>query len=94
MKVDIPKDWCLNMAKLEDGQEIGAGSVGNPEALRLQDENFKLRSYLAHGSDPCVYCGLPKADIAMCELGFPGCGRADDMLGMDDPWPRVRGMRE
>jgi hypothetical protein len=23
---DIPQDWCMNMAKLEDGQEIGAGS--------------------------------------------------------------------
>lgn len=22
---DIPKDWCEKMAKLEDGQEIGAG---------------------------------------------------------------------
>lgn len=27
---DIPKDWCLNMAKLEDGQEIGAGSPDHP----------------------------------------------------------------
>lgn len=27
---DIPKDWCVNMAKLEDGQEIGAGSPNHP----------------------------------------------------------------
>ncbi len=27
---DIPKDWCVNMAKLEDGGEIGAGSPDHP----------------------------------------------------------------
>lgn len=35
MKVDIPKDWCLNMAKLEDGQEISAGSQREIDALEL-----------------------------------------------------------
>ena len=27
---DIPKDWCINMAKLEDDGEIGAGSRDHP----------------------------------------------------------------
>ena len=27
---DIPKDWCLNMAKLEGDGEIGAGSLDHP----------------------------------------------------------------
>lgn len=52
--------------------------VRNIEKLRA--ENDKLRALLANGSDPCIYCGLPKADMAKCEHGFPGCGRADDML--------------
>lgn len=30
MKSDLPKDWCVNMAKLEDGGEIGAGSPNHP----------------------------------------------------------------
>ena len=30
MKIDIPKDWCIAMAKIEDGQEIGAGSPNHP----------------------------------------------------------------
>ena len=25
MKLDISKEWCMNMAKREDGEEIGAG---------------------------------------------------------------------
>jgi hypothetical protein len=47
---------------------------------QLSAENDKLRSLLANGSDPCIYCGLPKNDIAKCEHGFPECARADDML--------------
>lgn len=46
---------------------------------RLTAENDKLRSLLAHAPIPCVYCGLPLDDMAKCESGFPGCGRADDM---------------
>lgn len=46
----------------------------------LETENNKLRSMLAKSSADCPYCGLPAADIARCAHGFPGCGRADDML--------------
>lgn len=60
--------------------------VRNIEKLRA--ENDKMRALLAYGSDPCVYCGLSKADMAKCALGFPGCGRADDMTATDNPWPR------
>lgn len=55
--------------------------VRNIEKLRA--ENDKLRALLANGSDPCIYCGLPKPDMARCEHGFPGCGRADDMLSAE-----------
>ena len=30
MTIDIPKDWCLNMAKLDGDGEIGAGLPGHP----------------------------------------------------------------
>ena len=29
-KIEISKDWCETMARLEDGQEIGAGSLDHP----------------------------------------------------------------
>jgi hypothetical protein len=51
-------------------------------------ENNELRACLAHGSDPCIYCGLPKAELASCRYGFPGCARADDMTLFEDPWVR------
>lgn len=49
-------------------------------------EGVVLRAYLAYGSDPCIYCGLDKADMAKCRCGFPGCERADDMSAIDNPW--------
>ena len=54
-----------------------------PEETR---ENIELRALLAHGSDPCIYCGLPAKELSKCVMGFPGCGRADDMLAFNDPW--------
>lgn len=54
---------------------------------KLRDENDKLRAFLSWGSDPCVYCGLSKDDMAKCAHGFPGCARADDMSVSDNPWP-------
>jgi hypothetical protein len=51
-----------------------------------ESENDTLRAYLAYGSDPCIYCGLDKGDMAKCQSGFPGCARADDMTAADNPW--------
>lgn len=45
----------------------------------LEREVVDLRKYLATSKADCPYCGLPAADMARCEHGFPGCGRADDM---------------
>lgn len=50
------------------------------EIKKLHDENDKLRLIIAESSIDCIYCGLPSSDIAKCSLGFPGCGRADDLL--------------
>lgn len=47
---------------------------------RLKDENDTLRGIVAFENIDCIYCGLPKADMAKCASGFPGCGRGDDML--------------
>lgn len=46
----------------------------------LQKENDILKKKLAESKEPCIYCKLPAADMGKCKLGFPGCGRADDML--------------
>lgn len=73
----------------EDGAALyGAGfRDGQAQSAKLREENDKMRALLAYGSDPCVYCGLTKADMAKCAHGFPGCGRADDMATTDNPWP-------
>jgi len=50
------------------------------EITKLRKENDTLRMLLANDSGDCIYCGLPKADMTKCASGFPGCGRADDMM--------------
>jgi hypothetical protein len=57
--------------------------ISNPEEgelARLRQENDIMRKLIAESDLDCMYCGLPKADMAKCHLGFPGCGRADDLL--------------
>ena len=44
-------------------------------------ENTRLRAALASSKDPCLYCQLPKGEMAKCRSGFPGCARADDLMG-------------
>lgn len=44
-------------------------------------ENTRLRAALATSKDPCTYCQLPKEEMAKCRSGFPGCARADDLMG-------------
>lgn len=39
-----------------------------------------LRGIIAESDLPCLYCKLAKKDILKCASGFPGCGRADDLL--------------
>jgi hypothetical protein len=52
---------------------------GPNELERLRRENDTMRKLIAESDLDCMYCGLSKADMAKCELGFPGCGRADDL---------------
>jgi hypothetical protein len=58
---------------LEPEQEQG-------ELDRLRKENEIMRGLIADSNMECIYCGLPKAEMAKCPSGFPGCGRGDDIL--------------
>lgn len=46
----------------------------------LEAENNSLRKSLAKSNADCPYCGLSAAEMSKCAHGFPGCGRADDMM--------------
>lgn len=50
------------------------------EITRLRAENDRLRRMLAESPADCPYCKLPAARMNECCHGFPGCGRADDMM--------------
>lgn len=51
------------------------------ELAEATAENTRLRAALASSKDPCVYCQLPKDEMVKCRSGFPGCARADDLMG-------------
>ena len=46
----------------------------------LEKENDKLRFIIADSDLDCIYCGLKKCEMLKCASGFPGCGRADDLM--------------
>ena len=50
------------------------------EMNRLQKENDTLRYIIADSDLTCLYCGQTKADMDKCVMGFPGCGRMDDLV--------------
>jgi hypothetical protein len=72
-------------------QEIVEAS---PEYRRLREENDKLLGIIAFSNIDCLYCGLSRADMARCGYGFPGCGRADDMLIAPEEIQRKYGPKE
>lgn len=51
------------------------------ELTEAAAENTRIRAALASSKDPCVYCQLPKDEMTKCRSGFPGCARADDLIG-------------
>lgn len=74
----------------EHGRTWGWGAVSDFRDLARQlerelteatSENNRLRAALASSKDPCVYCQLPKDEMTKCRSGFPGCARADDLMG-------------
>jgi hypothetical protein len=60
---------------------------------QLSTDNDTLRIIISKSDIDCIYCGLPKKDMGKCAYGFPGCGRADDLLMEDtdgtEPEPAV-----
>ena len=89
------KDWGAEVSKnnlLQAKVEMLRSDLEAAEAKRetarrtLHDtmvENERLRGIIAKSTLPCLYCGLPGDEMIKCTLGFPGCGRADDL--MSDP---------
>lgn len=80
MKIDIPKDWCINMANMEDGQEVGAGLAARdplPADKNLQIANAILIDY---GMDPNEHWKLADAiRCALTDVAF------ETMFGSDNP---------
>lgn len=60
--------------------KIGRGREEMNEIETLRAENDTLRGLLGNSALPCTYCGLPAAEQAKCQYGFPGCSRADDQM--------------
>lgn len=60
----------------QEYQEI----MAQKERDRLRAENDTLHTIIAKSGLDCVFCGLPKEDMAKCTLGFPGCSRADYII--------------
>lgn len=76
-------DWCENLlASMQTWRErIETIDHLTAQLAASQSENTKLRAALAVSKDPCIYCQLPADEMAKCQSGFPGCGRADDIVG-------------
>ena len=72
--------WMQSGGEFFAPHELRCMGEGSDPVAQLRKENDVLRKKLAESKEPCVYCGLPAEDLAKCPHGFPGCGRADDML--------------
>lgn len=81
-------EYCGGVRMTGSMEEVADGDFVRFEDCDLQRRriealervNDQLRKKVAESSMDCLYCGLSKADMAKCVSGFPGCGRADDMM--------------
>jgi hypothetical protein len=69
--------FCQFVAETADALRIHSASC---EKHPMMIENNTMRRIIANSEIDCVYCKLPKVDMAKCVSGFPGCARADDMM--------------
>lgn len=76
-KVDIPDLGDLLAWLME---QAGKAADYRLERTLARADNEVLRGIIAESDLPCLYCKLPKAEMNKCRSGFPGCGRADDLL--------------
>lgn len=60
------------------------------QVAELRKDNDQLRNFIAKSPLPCPYCRLAAEDMSRCASGFPGCGRADDLLCGEGPPPAPR----
>lgn len=79
-------DGDIDESEIERISIIGDEAADELERLTAalaatERDNTHLRSALAVSKDPCRYCQLPAEEMAKCRSGFPGCDRADDMMG-------------
>jgi hypothetical protein len=75
---------CNNLYRKLDVHTLGLCDIIRElerELREVQSENTRLRAALANSNGACVYCTLPKEQWAECRSGFPGCARADDVMG-------------
>jgi hypothetical protein len=70
----------LSVARLQLAARACSECPAATKLVEMERENTTLRNLLARSNADCPYCGLPAEDINRCVHGFPGCGRADDML--------------
>lgn len=68
----------LQAANEEAAEVIARLSI---DLAGVRAENDRLRAALANSDQPCAYCSLPADEWSKCEIGFPGCSRADDAMG-------------
>jgi hypothetical protein len=71
--VPVVDDLCDERDRLTAERDAALAEVG-----RLSRENDFLRARAGNDAKSCAYCGLGADEQGKCELGFPGCSRADD----------------
>ena len=73
--IDTTSKWHGEWVPLEVARQL------EHKLAEATGENTRLRAALASSKDPCAYCQLPKDEMSKCRSGFPGCARADDLMG-------------
>lgn len=73
VRADIYANGLARLAIESNARELALAA--------LECDVIAIRAALAMSDQPCVYCSLPASEMNRCELGFPGCDRADDALG-------------
>lgn len=82
-----PAQWLQArelLSQFEPRADLAADRINAASSRSMAEmlaEIARLRAVLARSKDPCVYCSLPAERWTECRSGFPGCARADDMMG-------------
>ena len=67
MKIELSKDWCLNMARQEGDAAIGAGSLARGPAAGCQNTEQADACgepwHVEYGVPYCTTCGIYRAAV-------------------------------